>query len=461
MSTKPIEDHQFNSNKSWGPFVRRISAYSLRHPSWVVSVLLATILSTLADVLFPIILLRLIDNELTPLVKTYISHGTSVPSYLLGNLQSYALMFIGVAVLEIIGIGGFFYYSGKIKEQVIFDLRTDMFERLHQLSFDFYDRNSTGWLVTRITTDIDRVADLISWGFMIVVKGLVLMTLYFVFMFIYNIPLSLIALVSIPLLLYISVYYRKKILEYSRNARKTNSEMVSYFTENINGIEINKSTVQEERASQRMEEYSTLFKRNSYLASYFSAMFGPTIILVSTLAVAVLIVVGSYMNIVSETITVGVLAAFFGYSRNLFLPIFDISRVYAMAQSSLSAGERIFSLLDAKPTIADAHHKIDHFDRLKGSVHFKDVSFHYTPEKSVLKDLSFRINAGQSIALVGATGCGKTTIANLIGRFYEPVNGTIEIDGIDYKKRSLHSYRQQVGVVQQTPLIWKISGMGI
>jgi ABC-type multidrug transport system, ATPase and permease components len=454
MAIHPFEDQKYNGNKSWGPFVKRVSTYSMRYPKWVASVMTVTILSTLAEVLFPIILLKLIDHELTPLVSRYISTGRPVPTHLLGNLYIYGWLFIGVALLEVIGVSGFFYFSGKIKEQVIFDMRSDLFIRMHELSFDFYDRNSTGWLVTRITTDIDRVADLISWGFMIVVKGVVLMLLYLVFMFIYNIPLSLITLVSIPLLLLTSVYYRKKILAFSRDARRTNSEMVSYFTENINGIEINKSTVQEERAGQRMEEYSALFKKHSFMASFNSALFGPTIILVSTVAVAVLIVAGSYMNIVQASISVGALAAFFGYSRNLFLPVFDISRVYAMAQSSLSAGERIFSLLDTRPTIQDNSDNLAQFEEIKGSIQFKNVTFQYSPEKPVLKNLSFKIRVGQSVALVGATGCGKSTIASLISRFYEPVQGVVEIDGIDYRHRSLKSLRQQIGIVQQTPQIF-------
>lgn len=447
-----IKDQIFHDKKSWKTFIVHISRYALRHPRRLAVVVFATLISSVADVFFPIILLKVIDNVLVPLAK----HSNIAGGWLLykPQLLQYGILFIALALVEVLSVGLFFYYTGKMKEQISLDLRNDLFKQFHRLSFSFYDKHPTGWLVTRITTDIDRISDFIAWGFTAVVKGSALMTLYFVFMFIYNIPLSLIVLIAVPILLFLSTYFRKQILKHSREARRINSEMMSYFIENINGIEINKSTVQEEQAGKRMEEYSSLLRRSSFSAANFNAFFGPSIIFFSSIVVAAVIVLGSYFNIVYQSISVGVLAAFFGYSRNLFLPVFDISRVTTMAQSSISAAERVFLLLDEQPAIVNKPEVNQAYELLNGDIEFRNVSFHYEPNTNILSHFNLKIPAGQSVALVGTTGCGKTTIANLTGRFYEPTSGEILLDEVNYQERTLKSLREQVGVVLQNPYIF-------
>jgi ATP-binding cassette subfamily B protein len=241
------------------------------------------------------------------------------------------------------------------------------------------------------------------------------------------------------------------ILKYSREARKYNSEMTARFNEHINGVEVNKSLVQEERVSENFKDLSEKMKVSSYKAAYYQAIFMPLIIFGGSIAAAFVIYYGGSMAItIPAAITVGTLAAFFGYATMIFEPILDISRFYSQAQNSISAGERIFSLIDTKAQIINKP-GAGKYGRIDGDIEFENVSFHYDEGKQVLSNLNLKINEGSSIALVGETGGGKSTIINLICRFYEPTGGVIKIDGVDYKEKTMESLRSQLGVVLQTP----------
>ena len=208
---------------------------------------------------------------------------------------------------------------------------------------------------------------------------------------------------------------------------------------------------QEKKVSEQFNELSKKMQKSSYKAAYYTAMYFPVVVLIGGLASAAVVFYGGKMAIhLPPLITIGVLAAAFDYTLKIFFPIIDISMFYAKAQNSLSAGERIFSLLDEKITIKNAENATD-FLPIKGQIEFKNIDFYYNETTRVLKNFNLKIEAGQSIALVGATGEGKTTIANLIPRFYEPTKGQLLIDNEDYTTKTLQSLRSQVGVVLQTP----------
>jgi ATP-binding cassette subfamily B protein len=227
--------------------------------------------------------------------------------------------------------------------------------------------------------------------------------------------------------------------------------MTASFNEHINGVEVNKSLVQEKRVSEDFTKLSEKMRVSSFKAAYFQAIFMPLIIFGGSTAAAFVIYYGGSMAMaVPAAITIGTLAAFFGYATMIFEPILDISRFYSNAQNSISAGERIFSLIDTRATIVDKQ-GAGEYGRINGDIEFDNVSFHYDEGKSVLENLNLKIEAGTSVALVGATGGGKSTIINLICRFYEPTGGVIRIDGIDYKDMTMESLRSQLGVVLQTP----------
>jgi len=249
----------------------------------------------------------------------------------------------------------------------------------------------------------------------------------------------------------ISLRIRMLILKYSRESRKFNSEITASFNENITGVEVNKSMVQEQRASVEFNSLSEKMRISSYKSEFFSALYTPLVIFGGSVAAAIVIYWGGSMALdFPPEISIGALAAFFGYATLIYEPILDISRFYAQAQGCISAGERIFSLIDTSVSVLDKPGATD-FKDIRGKIEFKNVSFHYEKGKPVLKNINFIIEAGQSIALVGETGGGKSTIINLICRFYEPISGVIKVDGEDYMDKTIESLRRRIGVVLQTP----------
>ncbi|MEO0468102.1 MAG: ABC transporter ATP-binding protein [Bacteroidota bacterium] len=429
------------------PFLKRIFSYALGHKKWLWWLLAMIGITAFVDAAFPLIWLSYIDDWVSPAVEAH-KNGQDMA---LAGLGEYAAVMLGVFLFQVLSIGGFIYATSQIKERVIFDLRRDMFARLQHLSYSFYDKNAIGHLAIRLTSDVNKVAQVISWGLVDGAFGVIMIVVSLVAMFALNWQLSLIVLLTIPLLLFLAIKVRVMLLGYSRKARKAYSQMAAYLTEHINGMEVNKATVQEERASESFQTVSESLRDSAYRSSFYSAMYNPIVVVTGSLAAALVIYVGGDLaSLGVGALTVGTLAAFFGYARMIFEPIFDLTRYYATAQDSLSAGERIFSLIDEPIAIKDKAGVAD-FPSLKGDIRFQDINFGYLADELILQDFNLHIPAGQSVALVGATGSGKTTISNLVARFYEPQSGEILVDGIEQRDGGLNSYRSQLGIILQTP----------
>ncbi|MCX7878117.1 MAG: ABC transporter ATP-binding protein/permease [Ignavibacteria bacterium] len=445
---KPSEI-EFTTKGSLYPFLKRLIKYSFRYPVWVTGFIFFVLLVALVEAVYPLVWLNLIDKVIVPYAESLKTSAEPHANY--EGLRMYGMIFIILGLLLSLGVYFFIRFGGRIQEYVMYDIRHQLFTKLQQLSFSFYDKSATGWLLTRISSDSVKVTELISWGMIEAIWGIGMIIFCVTAMFIYNWKLALIVTSVIPILMIVSFKLRMLILKYSRESRKYNSEITASFSEHISGIEVNKSLVQEERVSKDFTKLSEKMRVSSYRAAFYQAVFMPLIIFGGSTAAAFVIYYGGLMAIsVPPEITVGTLAAFFGYATMIFEPILDISRFYSQAQNSISAGERIFSLLDTTPSVTDLPDAED-FGTIKGDIEFRNVSFSYQKEKPVLTNLNLSIEAGTSVALVGETGGGKSTIINLICRFYEPTGGTILIDGIDYKTRTIKSLRSQIGVVLQTP----------
>ena len=455
MITQP-SDEQFHQPRALWPFVKRLFAYGFQYKVWFLPFIIAVILVALIEAVIPLVWLEYIDTVITPLVTEYKADVVAgiEPDIEVGELYRYGAIYLALEFLQMVASGVFIYHAGKIEEHVVRDLRQDMFDKLQHLSFSYYDRSAIGWLISRITSDSDRVTELISWGFLSLIWGVIMIIACLIVMTLYSLKLTLIILATIPFLMLLSVRLRLRVLQYSRQARRIHSEMTAVFAEHINGVEVNKTSAQEEQATETFSGYSSNMRRASFLASFYSATYSPLVVMVGSVAAALVIYVGGHMTLEASTgITLGVLAAFFGYARIIYDPILDITRFYALAQSCLSAGERIFSLLDEKIEIYDRGGVSD-YEEIKGDIEFDGLHFHYVPEKPILQDLNLKIEAGESIALVGPSGEGKSTIANVICRFYEPTAGALKIDGHDYQDKTLTSLRNQLGVILQTPHIF-------
>jgi ATP-binding cassette subfamily B protein len=470
-------DLKYTGKSALFPFLKRIFSYSFRYKKWSLFFFLGVLVVALVDAAFPLVSMHLIDNVLlapegSPLFKTGVNGS---PDYF-RILYPYAVAYLLLGSTLVSGVFTFIYFSGRIQEFVMADIRSQMFTHLQKLSFSFYDRSAVGWLMSRITSDTERVTELISWSALEVTWGILMIIASFTTMFIYNWKLALIVFLSLPLLIVVSIKIRMLILKYSRQARRLNSELTASFNENITGVEVNKSTVQEERAVNEFRVISNKMRGASYKAAYYSAMFNPVVIFIGSFAAALVIYFGGSLAVTMPPgITIGILTAFFSYATNIFEPILDISKFYAAAQGSISAGERIFSLLATPVSISNKPGAED-YKEIKGEIEFRNVSFTYSAAKSqveqifqsdpvsdrlngssssedvyVLQNFNLKINQGESVALVGETGGGKSTVINLICRFYEPTSGSILIDGIDYRERTIESLRSRLGVVLQTP----------
>ena len=450
-----IEEKEFQRKDTLWPFLKRLFGLAKsNYPKLFWSLVLSVIVVAVADATFPLIWMYFIDDVISPNLHS-LQEATQAGETFVIQAKVFVPIIIQLLTWMIImalGVLAFIWCAENIKERIIYDLRKMMFDRLQHLSYSFYDQNSTGWLVSRITSDADRVTELISWGFVSVIWGFSMVFMSFTYMFVLNWKLGLGVLLSMPVLLFVSMKIRLLILKYSRKARKQNSEMIAYVTEHINGVAVNKATVQEKSAIKGYGGQTQKMHTYAFKSSLYTTLYVPLIFLTGAFAAAFVIMYGGNLFI-STSISLGVWAAFFGYSRNIFEPIFDIARFYALAQDSLSAGERIFSLIDEKTDITDEQAEGD-FEVIKGGIEFKDLDFYYKPDKMILENFQLKINPGETIALVGPTGHGKTTLTALIGRFYEPKRGELLVDGIDFRKRTLHSFRSQLGVILQSPFLF-------
>ncbi|MBK8550728.1 MAG: hypothetical protein IPL53_06565 [Ignavibacteria bacterium] len=346
-----LRDRQFKNEGSVFPFMKRLFSYSMKYKKWMKGFILFVLMVAAVEAVTPLVWLNLLDNAVMPLVEQYkpVYESGQKPEVDFMPLLKYSLIIAGLGLILASSVFMFINFAGKIQEYVMYDIRQDLFKKLQELSFSFYDKSAVGWLMSRITSDTIKVTELISWGFIECIWGVGMIVFCLIAMFIYNWKLALIVTLTIPVLTLVSFKIRKLILRYSRESRRYNSEITASFNEHISGVEVNKSMVQEGRASSQFESLSEKMRVSSYKSAYFTALYTPLVIFGGSIAAAMIIYFGGKMAITfPPEITVGLLAAFFGYATLIYEPILDISKFYSQVQSSISAGARIFSLLDTK-----------------------------------------------------------------------------------------------------------------
>ena len=400
--------------------------------------------------LFSMVLTALLEGYYTFLGKRIIDEGI-----LVGNadqVMRLLLQFGLVVLLMSLGVLGFIASASRLGERVQYDLRRMMFARLQDLSLSYYDRTPVGWLMSRLTSDASRVGDLVSWGFMDLVWGVVSIVVSLVFMALINLKMMLIVAAIIPVLVAVAFRFKRKILVEYREVRKTNSKITGAYNENITGVRVVKSLRREEGNLDEFTGLTRTMYRAGFRAAWLSALFLPVVQLISAVGISSVIWYGGW-QFQQGGMTIGGIQAFIFYITFMLFPIQEMARIYAEMQQAIASGERIFSLIDAVPEIQDRSGAQEP-DSLRGDIVFENVNFRYEEEKPVLRDFSLHVKQGESIALVGPTGAGKSTIVNLVCRFYEPSSGCILINGRDYTEWTLHGIHSRVGVVLQTPYLF-------
>ena len=434
MSHFEFEEEEFTTQFS-GQTVLRILAQTKPHWPWLVGFLVA------------IAFVSGLDSYFTFLSKQIVDQGI-----LAGNkerLVQIVTLYGSLIAAQAAAVFTFIFLTGILGERIRYDLRKKMFEHLQELSFSYFDRTPVGWIISRVTSDSSRMAELVTWGLLDVTWGFMNIVTGVYFMMIINWKLALVVLAIIPVLVVVAAQFKTKIIVEYRKVRKLNSKITGAYNENIQGVRVVKALCREEENLREFGDLTGEMYRASYRAAYLSALFLPTVQLISALALGSIVWYGG-LQVQVGALTIGGIQAFVGYITFMLWPIQDLARVYAEMQHTIASAERVFSLIDAVPEVTDRPDAIDP-GTIRGDVEFDHVDFWYEEDNPVLQDFALKVKRGETIALVGPTGGGKSTIANLVCRFYEPTGGVIRIGGRDYTELSLHGIQSRIGVVLQTP----------
>ncbi|MEM8562316.1 MAG: ABC transporter ATP-binding protein [Pseudomonadota bacterium] len=383
------------------------------------------------------------------------------------NLMKYALLYIAVLVTVVVCIRSFIRLAGRLSMNLMYDLRKQSFEHLQSLSFSFFDKNAVGWLLARVTSDTARIARIVAWGTLDLFWGVPLILGVFVVLLILDFKLGLIVLALSPFLAAIAWWFNKRILTSSRQVRRTNSRLTAVYNEGIAGIPTSKVLVREDKnLSEFREDSKTMYHQSMYNLLLSSAFF-PFVNIFVSISTGIALWLGG-VEVIAGALTLGTLIAFMTYSRTLMDPMLEVSEQLAELQRTTACVERVIGLLQVEPEIVDSAavqarmqevrdtgaETLDGGPGVIRDIAFSHVSFSYKPEEPVLNDFSLNVKAGSTVALVGATGSGKTTVVSLLCRFYEPTAGEILINGESYLNRSLSWLQSNLGIVLQTPFLF-------
>jgi len=363
------------------------------------------------------------------------------------GLQYIILIMLGTLVIQGIIQYAMTYLTSWIGQNIIYDLRKKIFDHIMTLDLKFFDKNPIGRVVTRVTGDVEVLFEVFSSGLVTAFGDVFLLIWILYFMFDLDFRLALATLSIIPVLVIATAIFRKKVRESYRRIRILIAKLNSFIQEHITGITVVQYFVKEKRTSDEFEKINREHTEQNKKSVFYYAVFFPVVELIGAVSVGLIIWYGGG-QVLQKTFSIGVIVAFIQFTEMFFRPIRDLSEKYNILQTAMASSERIFALLDEKPMITDTSAPTKITD-LKGDIEFKNVWFAYNNDEYVLRDITFKINAGEKIAFVGATGAGKSTIINLLTRFYEINKGHITIDGIDIKEISQSELRNYIGIVLQ------------
>jgi ATP-binding cassette subfamily B protein len=395
------------------------------------------------------ILLNIIVAALGP-VRPYLTK-IAVDDYIV-NSDYTGLLYIGLvlfASLLLQAVIQYFltYYTQYLGQRTLYDLRTQIFNHIQRLALKFYDKTPIGRIVTRATNDVEALGELFSSGIVMVFSDVFIIIWILGFMFFMDVKLSLVTLSVLPVLIYGTFLFRRKVRESYRDVRLHLARLNSYMQEHVTGMSAVHIFHKEEDELKKFSSINNDYRTANIKSIFYYAIFYPSVELLSAVAVGMIIWYGGG-EIIQASLSIGVLFAFIQYTEMFFRPIRDLSEKYNIMQTAMASSERIFKLLDNETFIKNPDNPVK-LGKIKGSIEFKNVWFEYNKDDYVLKDISFSINPGETIAIVGHTGAGKTSIINILTRFYDINKGKILIDGIDIDKLDKKELREHISIVLQ------------
>jgi ATP-binding cassette subfamily B protein len=432
---------------------RKLLSYLREHRSAVVRLACGGAVIAAIEAALPLFVAAMIDEAHTNGLTRHLSLIASV----------YLSLFVGFATCVWI----FIRAAGEISTGVGYKLRRDCFARLQELSFSFFDTRPVGWLTSRLTSDCGRISGTLPWAILDLFWGSLLLIATSTAMLIIDARLSLVVFTIIPVLVLTSVFFQRLMLHSGRQARRTNSAMTASFNESLQGVRTTKALVREERNLAEFQRLSTDMNTWMMRNSIQGSIYLPVIMSIGAAGAGLALWKGGGDYLAGQGLSLGKLLAFLQFAAVFAQPIQELAQRFADILNASTAAERVVSLLETTPEIRDgqgvvtaiaSHTQSPRSDlafdggspRIR-EVRFEGVRFFYKPDSIVLHDFHLTVREGQTVALVGATGGGKSTIVSLLARFYEPREGRILFDGVDYRDRSLHWLQSNLGVIQQVP----------
>lgn len=367
------------------------------------------------------------------------------------GLSQYVL-FYGMAVV-IFGtlIVIFIIVAGKLESSLAYRLRREAFDRMQDYDFAYFDKEGVGKVLSKITSDIGKLSDIISWGLVDLVWSVTFMALILGIMFVINWQLASIVAVIIPILVVVSYFFQKKIFHMQKDVRRLNADIIRLINEGITGALTSKTLVTEEKNTGEFKVVTEEMQDKSIRSAFLSSVYMPLALNLGSLGVAIVIVAGG-LYLEEGVVTLGTLILFINYATMFFDPITQVARVISEIQAAKAAAERVLHHLSQGESLHVAE-PVPNFD-IQGGITFEHVHFSYDERETVLEDFSLKVEPGEKIALVGETGSGKSTIVNLICKFYAPSAGVMSLDGVDYKGIEKEFIQSNLGYVLQTPQLF-------
>ena len=423
-----------------GRLMRRLMRYLKPYWPQVIFAVIITIAYSGMGPLRPYLTKIAIDN--------YIQRGDAA------GLFKIVVALFGIITVQALLRYGSAYLTQWIGQKTIFDMRMQIFNHLQKLGVKYFDKNPVGRLVTRVTNDVEALNDLFSSGIVMAFGDIFTIIWILTFMFSLSVQLALVTLTIIPILAYITLLFRKSVRSSYRQIRLLIARINAFLQEHVSGVIVDQIYNRERRAFKNFDDVNGKLKDANVKSVFYYALFYPAVELTSALAVGLIIWFGG-SHLVSEElfkahggISLGILIAFLQYTEQFFTPIRDLSEKYNILQTAMASSERIFKVIDDKTIIPEPKNPMT-LPEVKGKIEFKNVSFAYDDENYVLKNVSFTANPGETIAIVGATGAGKTSIVSLLMRFYDVNAGGVFIDGYNIKDISTAELRRNIAVVMQ------------
>jgi ATP-binding cassette subfamily B protein len=432
---------------------RRLVGYMKPYKAQVWFALFLTLVVTPLEILPPYLFAVALDNYIIPVTNGKLTFAIGMHKlgwvtmiYLAALLFSFAVQYVQVRVMQNVG------------QKTMYDMRTEIFARLQTLPMSFYDKSPVGRLVTRVTTDVDALNDLFASGIVAMINDAFLLVSFVVVLLYMNWRLALATLSVLPLILVATWLFRNKARDGNRRIRTSLARINAFLNENVSGMAVVQLFRREKKAQSEFANLNRIYMEAYKDVIFAFALFYPAVEFLSTLAIALVFWFGG-LRVLAGALQIGVIVAFMQYAQRFFRPIQDLSDKFNILQSAMAASERIFKLLD-EPIPASAAAGTRRLEKPLGEIEFRGVWFAYrggenpTEEDWVLRDVSFRVPPGQTAAIVGHTGAGKTTVVQLLLRFYDIQRGQILLDGIDIREFDVQDLRKQFGIVLQDPFLF-------